>query len=165
MNLSINSVTPNYNAKNCQRKNNPNFCMAIKFTESGMKEVKRQAMKLSDVAKDGNVSPYGQYWQHIKTAIAEEAQNPENIIVDKKFGMHRLTATVVDSDAETAVKNTKFSQGLFRKNGDLKFLNESREGVRKLHDSNANIEDFEIAEKADFKPGRALEEAEAEAAE
>ena len=41
MNLSINSVTPNYNAKNCQRKNNPNFGMAIKFTERGMKEVKR----------------------------------------------------------------------------------------------------------------------------
>ena len=163
MNLSINSVTPNYNAKNCQRKNNPNFGMAIKFTESGMKEVKRQAMKLSDVAKDGygNASPYAQYWQTIKNAIREEAQNLENIIVDKKFGMHRLTATVVDADAETAVKNTKFSQGLFRKNGDLKFLDESRAGVRKLHDSNANIEEFEIAEKADFKPGRVLEETEA----
>lgn len=158
MNLSINTATPNYN---CQRKNSPNFGMAVLVDKKAIPVIKEQAMKLSSKAKkEGVASAYEKFWTNFNETVDRQNENPVNIIVKKIFGRKALKAVVVDSTAESAVKNTSFSQGILSKNGSLKFLEKAEAQADKLNNTNSRVADFNIAEKIDYKAGaRQAEEA------
>ncbi|MCM1264988.1 MAG: hypothetical protein NC200_02215 [Candidatus Gastranaerophilales bacterium] len=151
MNLGINAATPNYN---CQRKNSPNFGMAVLVDKNALPVLKNQAMKLSNKAgKNGTTSAYENLWNQINESIDRQKDNPVNIILKKVFGRNAIQAVVVDSTAETAVKNKKFSQGIFSRSGNMKCLEQAEEHANKLNDANARISEFNLATKADYKAG------------
>lgn len=163
MNLGINPAVTNYN---CQRKNSPNFGMAVLVDKKAIPVIKEQAMKLSKDVKRNLLteftpysSPdplpaYDKFWKDFNDTISRQESNPVNIIVKKARGRKALSAVVVDSTAETAVKNKKFSQGLFSENGSLKFLSKAEKQANKLNDTNSKVNELKIATKNDYKPGK-----------
>jgi len=149
MNLGINQA---------QNYSSPNFGMAVKVDKKAMGVIKSQSMRLSEKSKkNGMDSPYGEFWNHFNSVVEHEEANPVNIIIKKVFGRNKLKAVVVDSNAETAVKNQKFSQGLFSRNGSLNFLDDSAACANKINNDNHRLEQLTTATKADLKPGAAVE--------
>lgn len=143
MNLGITPM--NYGMKN----NNPNFGMAVKFDKKALPIIKEQALKLSNKHVPGELTNYESFWSKLNEIIASQKENPNNIIVRKTKLRNRLTAEVVDASAENAVKNSKFSQGLFEK-GDLTFLKKAESQANKMQDVNNNIKEFDLATKLDY---------------
>ena len=153
MNLSIGQAS--YNDMNCQRKNNPNFKMAVKIDPSAMKVMKNQTLKLSSKAPKKNPagSAYEKFWTKLNDSISRQEENPVNIIIRKTKMRNGLTAEVVDSQAATAVKNQKYSQSLLSKNGSLKFLDKAEKTANKINDTNIRLGKLTEATKNDYKAG------------
>ena len=144
MNLGITPV--NYGMKN----NNPNFGMAVKFDKKALPIVKEQALSLSQKHVAGEQTAYKSFWNKLNDIIAGQKDNPNNIIIRKTKMRNGLTAEVVDASAENAVKNSKFSQGLFNRKGNLEFLERAEAQANKLQDVNTSIKEFDIANKLDY---------------
>lgn len=153
MNLSINQS--NCNDISCQRKNSPNFKMAVKIDSNAMKIIKNQTLKLNNKAKDGNVcnTAYGRFWTKLNNTISRQQENPVNIIIRKNKMRNGLTAEVVDSEALSAVKNQKHSQPLFCKNGDLNFLDKAEKTADKINETNIRLGELTKAVKKDYRAG------------
>jgi uncharacterized protein YkvS len=148
MNLSCVNNSSNY-------QKNQSFGMAVKVDKKAIPVIKEQALKLKDGQKAQN---YSEFWDNLKGTIERQKDNPVNIIIKKVMGRKALSGVVVDSTAETAVKNKSFSQGLFSKNGSLEFLKKSEDYANKLNQTNGFVSEFEVASKADYKAGEKVAE-------
>ena len=147
MNLGINSSINNYNAINCKRNANPSFGMAVKVDGPATKVIKEQVLKMK--AKKAE-----RFWEKFQALI----NNPVNIIVRKCKNRNALAAEVVDSQANNAVKNKSFSQGLFSKNGSLKFTKRAEAEANKLNEANTRIAELPKAAAKDFYAGGVMPE-------
>lgn len=113
MNLSINTT-------NC---NHPSFGMAVLFEESGKKLLKQQAILKSNRGCK-------KMYKKLDDIVARQAENPNNITIS---GIkNKLVATLSDSNSKSAVNDLKFVQGVFSRNGSLKFLRKAECEANKL---------------------------------
>lgn len=151
MNLGINSSMNNYNAINCKRNANPSFGMAVKVDGPATKVIKEQVLKMDAKKAEG-------FWEKFQALIDRQAENPVNIIVRKCKNRNALAAEVVDSQANNAVKNKSFSQGLFSKNGSLKFTKRAEAEANKLNEANVRIAELPKAAEKDFYAGGVMPE-------
>lgn len=144
MNLSISPM--NYGMKN----NTQNFGMAVKFDKKALPILKEQVLSLSQKQIPGADTKHQSFWNKLNDIIERQANNENNIIVRKTKFRNSLTAEVVDASTEHAVKNSKFSQGIFTSKGDLGFLEKAEVQANKLENVNSRIEEFDIANKLDY---------------
>lgn len=146
MNLGINSSMNNYNAINCKRNANPNFGMAVKVDSSANKIIKEQVLKM-------NNSERTTFFKKMKDMISRQQENPVNIIIKKADNANKLSAEVVDSQVKTALENKTFSQGVLKRNGDLKFADKAEEYANTLNEVNKNVECLPKVGITDAVPG------------
>lgn len=139
MNIGINNVN-----------NRPNFGMAVLFDETALPVMKKQAMKMSQKG-------YEKFWAKVDEAVDRQLGNPTNIIVRKAKHRDALVAEVVDSDANTAIKNYVTAQGLIHRNGSLRFLNRAESKANKISDSNIKINRLNRADASHYRPGACSE--------
>lgn len=153
MNLGINpAVNNNYNSMNCnRRRNNTSFGMAFKVDESAMQIMKDQTLALSPKKAT-------KFWDKLSEMISRNEDNPVKVIIRKCNHRKALAAEVVDSEAETAVKNRVHSQPLLFKNGSLKFAEKAEKDANLLNETNKKIEALPKAEEKDFYAGGKLPE-------
>ncbi len=140
MNLSINN-NPN---------NKPSFGMSLLIDESAHKIIKEQTSRMSKKA-------YQKFWNKINTVKENLAEMPENVIIRKADRRNVLAAEVVDSNADTAIKNYVTAQGLIHRNGSLRFLKRAENRALRLSASNENLKGFEEAEERHYFPGGRME--------
>ena len=115
--------------------NRPSFGMAVLFEKSASPVMKEQATKLS---KKG----YQKFWDGIESAINRQENNPNNIIIRKAKHRNALVAEVVDADTANAMKSYVSAQGVFSRNGSLKFLEKAENRANALEDLNAKVENL-----------------------
>ena len=158
MNLSINSSMNNYNAINCKRNANPTFGMAVKVDGTATKVIKEQVLKMNSKKAEG-------FWGKFQALIDRQAENPVNIIIRKCKNRNALAAEVVDSQANNAVKNTTFTQGLLSRNGSLNFTKKAELQANKLNEANVKIAELPKAVEKDFFAGGVMPESAKETVE
>lgn len=147
MNLGINpSVGNNYSSMNCKKNNSPNFGMAMKVDKSAEKVIKEQVLKL-------NPNETLAFWEKLGNLKAESESNPVNWIIRKCKHRNALAAEVVDSSAETAVKNKVHSQPFLFKTGNLEFAEKAKDDADKIRAVNVKIASLPKAGESDFCPG------------
>lgn len=151
MNLGINSVSNNYSSMNCQRKNSPSFGMAMKVDKSAEKIIKDQVLSLKPKKAEA-------FWAKLEELKSSSESNPVNWIIRKCNRRNALAAEVVDSNAETAVKNKVFSQPLMFKDGKLGFAEKAAAEAEKLNDANLKIQALPKSTEADFFAGGVMPE-------
>lgn len=151
MNLGINSVSNNYSSMNCKRNSSPNFGMAMKVDKSAEKVIKEQVLNLSPKKADA-------FWEKLEALKTESESNPVNWIIRKCNKRNALAAEVVDSAAETAVKNKVHSQPFVFKNGNLKFAEKAKADAERINDANLKIDSLPKAEEIDFFAGGVMPE-------
>ena len=109
----------------------PNFGMAVYFDKSADNVIKRQLVKVSR-------KRYDKFMSEKNRIVGEQKDNPNNIYISGTWG-NRLVAEVHDS-AENGLKSYKTSQGLFHRNGSLKFLKRAEKRANRLEELNKNVE-------------------------
>lgn len=133
------------------RGNQPNFGMAVLIDNSAKSVIKKQTMGLSPKRFD-------KFWNKLNEKIEQEKDNPVNTIVRKANHRDALVAEVVDSNADTAIKNYVTAQGLIHKKGSLKFLDRGTARAQRIKEANQNLEKMAAAEEKDFYAGGVMDE-------
>lgn len=126
--------------------NQPNFGMAVLIDDSAKAIIKKQTMGLSP-------KKFDKFWNKLNEKIEQEKDNPVNTIIRKAKYRDALAAEVVDSNADTAIKNYVITQGLIHRNGSLKFLDRGTARAQKINNANQNLDKIATAEEKDFYPG------------
>lgn len=151
MNLGINSVSNHYSSMNCKRNNSPSFGMAMKVDKSAEKVIKEQVLALKPEKAEA-------FWTKLEELKTASESNPVNWIIRKCTKRNALAAEVVDSSAETAVKNRVFSQPIMFKDGSLNFAEKAKVEAEKINDANLKIDALPKADEADFFAGGIIPE-------
>ena len=153
MNLSINnSVSNNYSSMNCKRNNSPSFGMAVLVEKSAEKVMKDQVLTMKP-------KKAAAFWEKLNDLISRNESNPVNVIIRKCTHRDALAAEVVDSAAETAVKNKVHSQPfVLFKNGSLKFAEKAEADANLINEANVKIASLPKAAESDFYPGGVMPE-------
>jgi hypothetical protein len=142
-------MSTNYKAMDCKRRCNPNFGMAVKVDPSANKVIKNQVLKM----KPETASTF---WENLNGFIDRQKDNLNNIVIRKTNHRNALAAEVVDAEVETAVKNKVYAQGIFSKNGSLKFMEKAEEKANNLKEVNEKVAKLPEATKNDFYSGGIL---------
>lgn len=125
---------------NCNKKNNINFGMAVKFEDGAYDVIKRQAAKLSTSARNNFI-------QSLKEISSCEEQNPVDILIKKASKRQALKAEVVDTETGDfePLETSIYSQPLFFKNGKLKFLRKALDKAREVDSLNRQVAELKNA--------------------
>lgn len=150
MNLGISSVGNNYNAMNCKR-NAPSFGMAMLVDKTAEKIIKDQVRTLKPAKAEA-------FWNKLEELRTSSESNPVNWIIRKCKHRNALAAEVVDSTAETAVKNSVHTQPHFFKNGSLKFAEKAEAEAKSLNELNEKLAALPKAEESHYFPGGVMPE-------
>ena len=137
---SFNNTQITYTRK---AKQSPNFGMALKFDKDALPVIKKQAMGLSASGRD-------KFWSLLEEIKGRQENNPVNIIVRKTTHRDALAADIIDSTAETEIILNSKKQGLFSRNGSLKFLEKAETDANELNKTNEEISKLPIAEEKDY---------------
>ncbi len=151
MNLGINSYSSNYNSMNCKRNNSPSFGMSMLVEKSAEKVIKDQVLSMKPKKAEA-------FWAKLEELKASSEKNPVNWIIRKCNRRDALAAEVVDSAADTAVKNRVHSQPILFKTGNLKFAEKAKAEADLINDTNLRIADLPKAKEADFYAGGIMPE-------